>query len=56
MIGTPRGAVKPTTVTALPDGQGFEGKAIDAMQGTPWRPSSKHRGTKIRAHITDEET
>ena len=51
MIGTPRGAVKPTTATARPDGQGFEGKAIDAMQGTPWRPSSKHWGTKIRKHI-----
>ena len=27
MIGTPRGAVKPTTATALPDGQGFEGQS-----------------------------
>ena len=33
MIGTPRAAVKPTTATALPDGQGLEGKAIDVMQG-----------------------
>ena len=46
MIGTPRGVVKPTTAIARPDAQGFEGKAIDAMQGTPWRLSSKHRGNQ----------
>ena len=32
-----------------------EAKAIDEMQGTPWRLSTKHRGTKIRAHVTDDE-
>ena len=42
-------------VTALPDGQTLEARAIDEMPGKPWRPSNKHRGTKIRAHTTDEE-
>ena len=46
---------KARAVIALPGGQRFEAKAMDEMQGTPWRPSTKHRGTNVRAHITDEE-
>ena len=42
-------------MTALPGGQRFETEAIDEMQGILWRPSPKHRGIKIRAHMTDEQ-
>ena len=38
LIGTTLGAIKARVVTALPDGQRFESKSIDEMQGTPWRP------------------
>ena len=55
LIGTLLGVVKPRGVTALPGGQRFEAKAIDEMQGTPWRPSTVHRRTRVRTHIADEE-
>ena len=47
----PLNVIKARAVTALPDGQRFDAKAIDEMQG----PLTKHRRTEIRAHITDEE-
>ena len=47
LSGTPLGVIKARAVVALPDGQRFKGKAIDGMQGTPWRPSAKHRRIKI---------
>ena len=55
LIGTRLGAVEASDVTALPDGQSFEVKAIDEMEGTPWRPSTEHQGTSVRTHIADEE-
>ena len=55
LIGAPPGVLKARTVTALPEGQRLEAKAIDEMPGTPWRPSTEHRGTKVRTQITDEE-
>ena len=48
--GTPLGVVKARAVTARPNGHRFEARAIDAMQGTPWRPSTKHQGTRVRTH------
>ena len=39
----------------IPDGQRFEAKAIDEMQGTPWRPSTLHQGTRVWSHTTNEE-
>ena len=45
LVGTPLGAGKARAVTALPDGQRFEAKAIDEKQGTPWRPPTEHRRT-----------
>ena len=49
------GVVKARAVTALPNGQRFEARAIDAMQGTPWRPSTKHQGTRVGTYKADEE-
>ena len=46
----PAGCVKARAVTALSDGQVFEAKAIDEMQGSPWPPSAKYRGTTVK-HI-----
>ena len=34
LIGNPLGVIKARTLTTLPDGQRFEAKAIDEMQGT----------------------
>ena len=42
LMGTPLGVIKARALIALPDGQRFEAKAIDEMQGTPLRPSTKH--------------
>ena len=50
LIGTPLGVVKARAVTALPDRQRFEAMAIADTQGTPCRPPTKHRGTKVRTH------
>ena len=55
LIGIPLCVVKATALSALPDGQRFEAKAIDEMQGAPWRPSTQHQRTRVRTHITDEE-
>ena len=55
MIGTTLGVIKGRAVASPPDGQRFEAKAIEEMQGTPWRPSTRHRGSKISARMTDEE-
>ena len=55
LIGTPLGVVKARAVTALPEEQRFNASAIDELQGTPWRPSTKHKGTKIRTHIGDDD-
>ena len=55
LSGTPLGVVRARAVIALPGGQRFEAKAIDEMQGTPRRPSNKHRETKARTHLTDDE-
>ena len=53
LIGTLLGVIKVKDATALPDVPRFEAKAIDEMQGTPWRPPTMmHRETKIRAHMT----
>ena len=55
LIGIPLGVVKARAVSAPPDGQMFEATAIGEMQGTPWRPSTKHRGAKVGTRMTDEE-
>ena len=47
LSGTPLGVIKARAVAAPPDGQRFEGKAIDGVQAIPWRPSAEHRGVKI---------
>ena len=52
-IGTPLGVIKSMAATALADGKRFVATAIDEMQGTRWRPPTKHRG--ISAQVTDEE-
>ena len=51
----PLGVVKASARTALPEQQRFEAKALDDMQATPWRPSTKHRGAMLRAHETEDE-
>ena len=48
LIGTP--LVKASGVTAQPERQRFEAKAVGEMQGTPWRPSTNHRGAKMSTH------
>ena len=55
MIGTPLGVVKGMGVASPPDGQRFEAKAIEEMQSTPCRPSTRHRRTKTNARMTDKE-
>ena len=55
LTGIPLGVVKTMAVSAPPDGQMFQATAIGEMQGTPWRPSTKHRGAKVGTHMTDEE-
>ena len=44
--------VKATAGTALPAGSRCEAKAFGEIQGPPRRPSTKHRGAMLRAHMT----
>ncbi len=53
LLGTELGVIKARPVTAVREDQRFDGKAIDNIQGTPRRPSTKQKGTKIRSHIDE---
>ena len=55
MLGTELGVIKARAVTAVPEGQRFDAQAIQAMKGVPWRPSTKHPGSKIRTHIDEDK-
>jgi hypothetical protein len=55
LIGTKLGVIKARAVTALPDDKRFDVKDIDEMQGLPWKPSTRHRGMKIRTNINDND-
>ena len=55
MLGTELGVIKARAVTALPEEQRFDARAIQTMRGVPWRPSTKHSGTKIRTHIDEDK-
>ena len=51
----PLGVVKASARTSLPERWRFEAKSLDEMQGTPWRPSTKHRGAMLRARQTEDK-
>ena len=55
MIGTPLGVVKARSVTTLSEDERFDAKALEEMRGTPWKPSTRHKGSRIRTHIDDGE-
>ena len=55
LIGTPRGVIKAPAVTTLPEQPRFDAKAVDEMQGTPWRPSDKHQGVEVGTHRNEDE-
>ena len=51
IVGTDLGVIKCRGVAPLPESQRFDAKALEDMKGTPWRPSTKHVGWRIRTHI-----
>ena len=55
IVGTELGVIKARAVASVSGDKRFDGKAIEDMKGTPWKPSTKHKGTKIRTHLSEEE-
>ena len=55
LSGTELGVIKARAVTSVQEEQRFDAKAIDSIKGTPWKPSTKHSGTKIRTHIEEQK-
>lgn len=54
IIGTPLGVIKCRSIAALPEDQRFDIDAINSVKGSPWKPSTRHPGHKIRTHIGEE--
>ena len=55
LVGTGLGLIKARAVASMNEEQRFNGKAIESMRGTPWEPSTRHKGTKIRTHLSEKE-
>ena len=55
IIGTEIGVIKCRAVTSLPGDQRFKAEALEAMRGTPWKPSTKHSGQRLRTHIKEDD-
>ena len=55
LVGTDLGVIKARAVASMNEEQRFNGKAIESMRGTPWKPSTRHKGTKIRTHLSEKE-
>ena len=53
LIGTTLGVIKSRAVTTLQEGDRFDYKMLETMSGTPWKPSSRHPGAKIRTYIDE---
>ena len=54
LLGTELGVIKARAVKAAHEDQRFDGKAIENIKGTPWQPSTKHKGTNIRTHVDEK--
>ena len=53
LIATEMGVIKARAVTAMMESKMFDAKSIQHIKGVPWKPSTKHRGYKIRTHIEE---
>ena len=53
MIGTKLGVVKCRAVAPMAEDKRFDSEALKEMQGTPWKPSTKNSGTRMRTYIKD---
>ena len=55
LLGTDLGVIKARAITSMNEERRFDGKAIESMKGIPWKPSTRHRGIKIRTHLSEKE-
>ena len=55
LVGTDLGVIKCRAVAPLPESQRFDCKALLGIRGTPWRPSTRHAGWRIRTHIKADD-
>lgn len=51
IIGTKLGVIRSRVISQLPDGQRYDAMHSDEVQGTPWKPSTKHVGDKLMTFI-----
>ena len=55
LIATELGVIKARAVTAVMESKRFDAKSIQNVKGVPWKPSTKHKGYKIRTHIDEDD-
>ena len=55
LIATDMGVIEARAVTAVMEENRFDAKMIRDAKGVPWKPSTRHKGMKIRTHIDEEE-
>ncbi len=49
------GVIKCMAITALLDDNRFDAKMLESIRGVPWRPSTKHAGSRLRTHIKEDD-
>ena len=55
LIATEVSMIKARAVTAVMESKRFDATTIQNVKGVPWKPSTKHKGHKIRTHIEEED-
>ena len=58
IMGTENGVIKCRAISPLSGQERFDAVLINAMKGTPWKPSPKHSSHKIRTNLeaTEDES
>ena len=55
LVGTDLGVIKRRVVAPLSEDKRFDARALENTKGKPWRPSTKHSGSRIRTHIKEDD-
>lgn len=56
IFGMASGVIKCRSPAPLPEEQQFSADAVDSVRGSPWKPSTRHPGRKIRMYIDEKDS